>query len=207
EETFVVDLRGVRRDAARAQPTDVLVVAEGGGEADEPAIVKDGRREHHVLVVLHGAVGEIGVVVPVDISGPHALERVDPENRVQHPWAAARDVTGYDAAPRVEHAHEVVLLLLDEGGHRTSLHQELHVPNGRAETPADDLQRYRIHFSLSPTGREGRVRGRCHRRSMRRLPALSTRARKPGATSGVASLCSIMAGPSNVSPSASVSRE
>src|SRR5262249_15534435 len=208
EETLVVDLRGVRRDAAGAQAADVLIVAEGGGEADEPSLVEDGRGEDHVLVLLHGAVGEVWVVVPVDVAGAHALERIDLEDGREHAGPAPRDVTGHDARARVEHADEVVLLLLDEGRHRAPLHQELHIADGRPQTPPNDLQRNRINgLSLAPSGGEGRVRGRCHMRSSRRLCASSTRARNPGATSGVESLCSMMTGPSKLMPGAKAPRE
>src|SRR5262249_24611877 len=134
-------------------------------------------------------------------------------------------MTGHDAPARIEHADEVILLLLDEGRHRAPLHQKLHVANGRPQTPPDDLQRNRINrASLAPGGGEGAVRAetlvssdearaglirgrRCHRRSRRRFFAWSRRVQNPGATSKVASLCSMMAGPSKLMPEASESRE
>ena len=144
EDALVVDLGGVRRDRARAQPADVLVVAEGGGERDQASRVEDRHREDHVLVVLHRPVGDVRVVEPVDVARPHRLERVDLHDRLEHARPAARDVTGHDAAPRVEDPDEVVLLLLDEGRHRAPLHQELHVPDRGGQAAADDLERDRI---------------------------------------------------------------
>src|SRR5262249_23988970 len=83
----------------------------------------------------------IWVVEPVDVAGAHRVERVRAQDGLEHPGTAARDVTGHDAPASVEHADEVVLLLLDEGRHRTALHQELHVADRRGETAADDLER------------------------------------------------------------------
>ncbi len=188
EHALVVDLGGVRRDRAGPQPADVLVVAEGGGEGHRATRVEDRHREDHVLVVLHGAVRDVRVVEPVDVARPHGLERVELQDGLQHAGPAARDVAGHDAAPRVEDADEVVLLLLDEGRHRAALHQELHVADRGGEAAADDLERDRID------ARRGRTQA--WERSRRMLCASSTRARKPGATSGVASSCSMMAGPS-----------
>ncbi len=193
EDSLVVDLGGVRRDAARAQAADVLVVPEGGGEGDERPFVEDGRGEDHVLMVLDGAVGDVGVVEPVHVARAHRLERVDLEDGLQHPGAATRNVAGHDAPARIEDADEVILLLLDEGRHRAPLHQELHVANGGRQAAANDLERDRIHLGT-------------HERSRIRLCASSTRARNPGATSGVESLCSMMAGPSKRMPGASASR-
>ena len=165
QHALVVDLRRVRRDAARPEPADVLVVAEGRGEGDGLSLVEDRHGEHHVLVVLDGAVGDVRVVEPVHVARPHGLERVGLEDRVDHPRAAARDVAGDDAPARVEDADEVVLLLLDERRHRAPLHQELHVVDGRREAAADDLERDGIdgRRALRPvsSARHGRAPGGC----------------------------------------------
>ena len=173
EHALVVDLRRVRRDAPRPQSADVLVVPEGDGERDGLSLVEDGHGEDHVLMVLDGAVGDVRVVEPVHVARPHGVERIRPEDRIQHPRAAARDVAGDDAPPGVEHADEVVLLLLDERRHRAPLHQELHVVNGRGEAAADDLERDGIDrpHRARPGGhrgiRHGRAPGGCCGRDRR----------------------------------------
>ena len=80
--------------------------------------------------------------------------------------------------PRVSNsAHEIVLLLLDEGRHRAALHQELHVADRRGQASANDLERDGIDAARGPPA-DGDSQA-CER-SRRRLCALSTRARKPG---------------------------
>ena len=141
EDALVVDLRRVRRDAARPRPADVLVVAEGHREGDDGPVVEDGRAEDHVLVVLDGAVGQIRIVEPVRVAGAHGLDRILPEDGRDHARSARGDVRRHHAARLVVEADEVVLLLLDEGRHRAPLHQELHLEDGRVQRAADDLER------------------------------------------------------------------
>ena len=180
EHALVIDLGGVRGDAARAQAADVLVVPEGRGEGHELAVVEHGHHEDHVLMVLHGAVGEVGVVEPVDVARPHGLPRIGPEDGLEHAGTARRDVAGHDAAGDVVDAHEVVLLLLDEGRHRAALHQELHLLDGRGEAAPDDLEGHGVD-----AGDRGGLDG--HERSKIMFWAWSMRARMPGATNVVAS--------------------
>ena len=102
EQALVVDLGGMGRDASGAQPADVLVVAERRGEGDGLPVVEDGDDEDHVLMVLDGAVGDVGIVEPVDVARPHAVERVRAQDGLEHAGSAARDVTRDDAPARVE---------------------------------------------------------------------------------------------------------
>jgi hypothetical protein len=44
-------------------------MAERRGKGHRAALVKDGDHEHHVLVVLDGAVGQVRIVEPVDVPG------------------------------------------------------------------------------------------------------------------------------------------
>src|SRR5215217_3752798 len=122
------------------------------------------------------ALGEVDVVVEVDVAGPHRLEREVAHDRVHQRRVRA---PGELAQPPVVDAGAEVVLVADHRRARRAPDRLLDLRLDRRERALDDLHEDRVDHRATTT-----------------LPSSSTRAVKPGWIGSVEPNSSITAGPS-----------
>ena len=160
-EALLVDLRRVRRDAARHLAADLDPVRDRHRERDELLAVEDRPDEAHVARVRAALVRVVG---HVDVPGPHRLEaeladrRLDlrPERpreegqpvRLRHDLRAPVG----DAAGEVEH-------LVHDRAHARPREHDRHLVRGRVELVLQDLQREGVRCRPGCRGQRARRLG------------------------------------------------
>ena len=194
----VVEYLGVgRADAAGPGAAQVPEMGEGMAVGHRFALEEHGGQEHHIRGVGDAALGDVGVVVPVQVAGGHGLDRVilpDAPDDV-----AAHVVAVELMAVPVQEADLIGFLLPDEGRHGRALDEQFALQPGRPQGASDQLPGHRVH------GLDF-VAFRHFPGSMMQLPYSSIFPVQPGLIRTVESMPSRMAGPSILLPGASRSR-
>ena len=139
----VVEYLRVRRpDAAGPRTAQVPEMGEGMTVGHHLSMEEHRRDEHHVRRVRDAALGQVRVVVPVQVAGLHLLHRIVVPHAAQN--VAAHGVA-VDLPPAgVQEAHGVVLLLPNERRHRRALDDQLALQPGGPQRTADQLPGHRV---------------------------------------------------------------
>ena len=175
-------------------------MGEGMAVGHHLAMEEHRRNEHHVRRVGDAPLGQVRVVVPVQVAGTHRLHRVVVPHAAQD--VAAHGVAVDFPAAGVQEAHGVVLLLPNERRHRRALDYQLALQPRGPQRAADQLPRNGIdrldEFTLWRVG-FGVALADCHftlrLARMMQLPYRSMRDSQPGLITTVESMPSRMAGP------------
>ncbi len=139
------DRRGARGHRAGHRAADVVVVAEGLHERDDPrpvAVVVEHRRGHaQVRQVADAALGEVDVVVEEHVAGPHRVQREVARHRVHQRGVGP---AGELAQVPVVDAGAVVVRVADHRRARRPPDRGLDLHLDRGEVALDDLDQHRV---------------------------------------------------------------
>ena len=210
DDAFLVDLVGVRGQAARHLAADIGHVAEHRGVGDEAAVAVDRAQDQPVRRMADGAGAAVGIggeeeVPLLDRALILALEAVD----------EGAELADHHLAVGVGDHRELVVLLADSRRHGGAVEHGVHLVAGAAQRALDDVEGDRIHLDRL----EGRVVGlddggwhvapppaQWPTGLMMMLPYPSTTPIWPGRTRVVESISVTIAGPSILLPARSLAR-
>ena len=187
-ESFLVDLRGVRRVRAGHAATHVGLVADGRREGDTLALEEDGL-QHEDVGDVHTALERI--VRAIDVAGLHAV--TVPRDRRRQRIGKRREMRGkreplrHRPARAVAERRRVVHVVAQDAGVR-----RLNIVSAISSAIDSVLRKARSRSGRTPCRITSPSRGR----SMTMLPCASSDARAPGGITQVASYSSTMHGPS-----------
>ena len=139
-------LRVRRSDATRPGATQVPKMGEGMAIGHYGSFMKHRRYEHHVRGVSDAALGDVWVVVPVQVPLLYGILRVVLPDTTHD--VTAHGVAVYLMTPSVQEADGVIFLLTDERRHRSAFDNEFALESCGPERTSYQLARHRVNGEI-----------------------------------------------------------